>query len=195
MLCCDVLWCAVLCCAGLLFAVELSSRLDLAGSEVADMRDKVQDMAQRMAERDEAVAAELHKFQHDQLAKQQQQLLEARAAAEASHTALNTLRDTLLAIHTALSPHSLATALGRNESTAAGFSMGPEGYEQLTSRLLHEAHAVTAADGEAVAARVRELLAQVRDSYHASSHFFLYRFAMGQLDSERRWRLQAGPAC
>jgi septal ring factor EnvC (AmiA/AmiB activator) len=171
-LCCAVLCCAVLCCAVLclLSAAELSSRLDMAGNEVADMRDQVQDMAQRMAERDEAVAAELHKFQHEQLAKQQQQLSEARAAAESAHATLNTLRDSLLAIHTALSPHSLATALGRSEGTAAGFSLGPEGYEQLTSRLLHEAQAVTAADGEAVAARVRELLAQVRGK-HTMMHY------------------------
>lgn len=191
-LCAEFLGCAILCCAVLclLSAAELSSRLDLAGSEVADMRDKVQDMAQRMAERDEAVAAELHKFQHEQLAKQQQQLSDARAAAESSHAALNTLRDSLLAIHTALSPHSLATALGRSEGTAAGFSLGPEGYEQLTSRLLHEAQAVTAADGEAVAARVRELLAQVRDSHHASSNLLLADLLCD--NGKRRWRLQAG---
>lgn len=144
------------------YAAELAGRLDLAGSEVAKMRDTVQDMAQRMAERDEAVAAELHNFQHEQLAKQQQQLADARAATEAATAAADTLRDALLTVHTALSPHSLASVLGASDKAQAGFSLSPEGYEQLTSRLLHSAQAVTAADGEAVAARVRELLAQVR---------------------------------
>lgn len=149
---------------------ELSSRLDLASSEVAQMRDAVHNMAQRMADRDQAVAAELHTFQHDQLAKQQQQLAEARAAATAASAAADTLRDALLAIHTALSPHSLASALGFNEAAQAGLSLSPEGYEQLTSRLLGGGggggggppQAVSAADGAAVAARLREVLAKVR---------------------------------
>lgn len=126
------------------------------------MRDTVQDMAQRMAERDQAVAAELHTFQHEQLAKQQRQLLEAHAAVDAATAAADTLRDALLAVHTALSPHSLASVLGLGDRAQhPGFSLVPEGYEELTSRLLGAAPAVTAADGEAVAARVREVLAQV----------------------------------
>ena len=126
------------------------------------MRGTVQDMAQRMAERDQAVAAELHSFQHQQLAKQEQQLLEARTAADAANAAAEVLRDALLAIHTALSPHSLAAALGFSEAGQTGLSLSSEGYEALTSRLLGGPQAVRAADGEAVAARVRELLAQVR---------------------------------
>lgn len=129
------------------------------------MRDTVQDMAQRMAVRDEAVAAELHSFQHEQLAKQQRQLSDAHAAAQAATAAADTLRDALLTVHTALSPHSLASVLGPGDRAQTGFSLRPEGYEELTSRLLQSAQAVTAADGEAVAARVRELLAQVRGCY------------------------------
>lgn len=151
---------AVLCCC--LAAAELADRLDQASAEVAQMRDTVQDMAQRMSDRDQAVAAELHNFQHDQLAKQQQQLSEARAAADAANATSDTLRDALLAVHTALSPHSLASVLGSSDRAQSGVSLGAEGYEELTSRLLGAAQDVTAADGEAVAARVREVLAQVR---------------------------------
>lgn len=143
-------------------AVELAGRLDQASIEVAQMRDTVQDMAQRMAARDQAVAAELHSFQHEQLAKQQRQLSDAHTAVDAATAAADTLRDALLAVHTALSPHSLASVLGLGDrAQQPGFSLGPEGYEELTSRLLGAAPAVTAADGEAVAARVREVLAQV----------------------------------
>jgi hypothetical protein len=153
----------LLCCTVCMSAAELTGRLDQASIEVAQMRDTVQDMAQRMAERDQAVAAELHTFQHEQLAKQQRQLSEAHAAADAATAAADTLRDALLAVHTALSPHSLAYVLGLDDRAQQqpGFSLGPEGYEELTSRLLGAASAVSAADGEAVAARVRELLAQV----------------------------------
>lgn len=156
----------MLCCPQLP-AAELAGRLDQASIEVAEMRDAVHDMAQRMAERDQAVAAELHSFQHDQLAKQQQQLLEARAAADAATASSDILRDALLTVHTALSPHSLASVLGPSDRGQAGFSLSPEGYEDLTSRLLGGMLAVTAADGEAVAVRVRELLSQV--SAHCSA--------------------------
>lgn len=132
------------------------------------MREAVHDMAQRLAARDEAVAAELHAFQHQQLAKQEQELSEARAAAEAAAAAADTLRDALLAVHTAMSPHSLASVLGFSDRAQAVASLSPEGYEELTSRLLGQAQGVTAADGEAVAARVRELLAQVGDMHPLS---------------------------
>lgn len=71
------------------------------------------------------------------------------------------MRDALLAVHSALSPHSLTAALGfKDKGKDVGFSLDPEGYEALTGRLL-PAKLVTAADAEAVAGRVRELLAQV----------------------------------
>eukprot|EP00878_Enallax_costatus_P037885 GHUV01042966.1.p1 GENE.GHUV01042966.1~~GHUV01042966.1.p1 ORF type:complete len:142 (-),score=35.91 GHUV01042966.1:369-794(-) len=111
----------------------------------------------------------LQEFQQQQLAAQQQELQEARTALDAAITSANGLRDALLAVHTALSPHSLAAALGFNQdqdyrskgSSRSGFSLDAEGYEALTARLL-AAKVVSVADAEAVAGRVRELLGQVR---------------------------------
>jgi hypothetical protein len=108
----------------------------------------------------------LQEFQQQQLAVQQHELLDAHQALDAAAASANSVRDALLAVHSALSPHSLAAALGFKAdqqgkgSAAAGFSLGAEGYEALTGRLL-SAKLVTAVDAEAVAGRVRELLAQV----------------------------------
>jgi hypothetical protein len=108
----------------------------------------------------------LQEFQQQQLAVQQHELLDAHQALDAAAASANSVRDALLAVHSALSPHSLAAALGFKAdqqgkgSAAAGFSLAAEGYEALTGRLL-SAKLVTAVDAEAVAGRVRELLAQV----------------------------------
>jgi len=156
------------------------------------MREAVHDMAQRLAARDEAVAAELHAFQHQQLAKQEQELSEARAAAEAAAAAADTLRDALLAVHTALSPHSLASVLGFSDRAQAVASLSPQGYEELTSRLLGQSQGVTAADGEAVAARVRELLAQVRGT-HLLSNSWSYQLGDHVNELLSCWVLGPGP--
>lgn len=111
----------------------------------------------------------LQEFQQQQLATQQQELQEARAALNDASSSASVLRDVLLAIHTALSPHSLSAALGSGleQSTGSkggqgsGFTLTPEKYEALTGRLL-AAKVVAGADAEAVAGRLRELLAQVR---------------------------------
>lgn len=113
----------------------------------------------------------LQEFQQQQLLSQQQELQDARTGLDAAITSANALRDALLAIHTALSPHSLAAALGYDQDQGlrskggqvSGFSMNPEAYEALTGRLL-AAKVVSVADAEAVAGRVRELLGQVRCS-------------------------------
>jgi hypothetical protein len=109
----------------------------------------------------------LQEFQQQQLAVQQHELLDAHQALDAAAATANSIRDALLAVHSALSPHSLAAALGlkgleqqAKGSSVTGFSLDAEGYEALTGRLL-SAKLVTAVDAEAVAGRVRELLAQV----------------------------------
>lgn len=111
----------------------------------------------------------LQEFQQQQLAAAQAQLADARAALDAATAAGNASRDALLAVHTALSPSSLAAALtcGGELQAAGKLSMRPEEHEALTSRLLCS-KAVAAADGEAVAARVRELLLLVRSSWLAT---------------------------
>lgn len=108
----------------------------------------------------------LQEFQQQQLAVQQHELLDAHQALDAAAATAKSIRDALLGVHSALSPHNLAAALGfkgdqqGKGSAVTGFSLDAEGYEALTGRLL-SAKLVTAVDAEAVAGRVRELLALV----------------------------------
>lgn len=83
------------------------------------------------------------------------------------------MRDALLAIHMALSPHCLSAALGMGEDLETGYSLNPEEHEALTKRLLGCA-AVPAGDAGAVATRVRELLAQVSSVTSAGRCHDLY---------------------
>jgi hypothetical protein len=127
------------------------------------MRQSIADMVARLNARDEAVSAELAAFQSQQAVKQQAQLADAHAAGASASAAADVLRDGLLAVHTALSPHSLASVLGGSSRVAPpAFSLDSEGYEALTRVLLGGSdEGVTPADASAVAARVRELLTQV----------------------------------
>jgi hypothetical protein len=128
------------------------------------MRAAVSALSARLEQQSEAVAAELAAFQQQQLAKQQQQLEDARAAAASAAEAAGVLRDGLLAVHAALSPHSLASALGLADASQLRLSLGAEGYEAVAGRLLRSTGSghVAPEDVQAVAARVRELLAHVR---------------------------------
>jgi hypothetical protein len=99
-------------------------------------------------------------FERHQLAVRQQQLAEVRAELDAATASGNAMRDALLAIHVALSPHSLSAALGMGNDFGTGYNLSLEEHEALKQRLMGCA-AVPSCDAAAVASRVRELLAQV----------------------------------
>eukprot|EP00879_Flechtneria_rotunda_P009197 GHRR01009630.1.p1 GENE.GHRR01009630.1~~GHRR01009630.1.p1 ORF type:complete len:1272 (+),score=735.33 GHRR01009630.1:134-3817(+) len=142
--------------------VDLQGRLELAAAEVTQMREAISQMGLRLTERDKAVAAEIQDFQQKQLAAQQQQLSDTQKALDETNASANAMRDALLAIHTAFSPHSLTAALGFKGAVAEWFSLKHDAYEALTARLLGP-RLVEAADTKAIVSQVKKLLAKMHD--------------------------------
>ena len=96
-----------------------------------------------------------------QQAVHQQQLDAARQKTDALRGAYEKLRDAIMGIHTALSPHNLRLALVATATEGLQcFSLGAQEYEQLSQRLLGDWQ-VSEEDGERIVKRLRELLGMV----------------------------------
>jgi hypothetical protein len=96
-----------------------------------------------------------------QLESQRAALESARQQQQQLHAAYSQLRDSFLAVHTALSPHNLEVAFGFKGGALGRLGLGVDAYEALTARVL-AARQLQGGDADLVVARVREVLAQVR---------------------------------
>lgn len=96
-----------------------------------------------------------------QLEAQRAALDSARQQQQQLHATYSQLRDSFLAVHTALSPHNLSVAFGFKCGALGQLGLSHDAYEALTSRML-AARELADGDADLVVARVREVLAQVR---------------------------------